>query len=191
MPNFKTLDSLNKPEHEEEHSDDDRQGFFVGGSDHSGQQVLGPSERDVAGAVFSGARRAGAEVLSSEESSQIHDRMSGGAMVGSAWGGTGASLSGGSRQATGQAPTASSQTVSVQITFWENGFSIDRGPLRTFDDPANKEFLRQIQMGRIPDELQRMYPGKQCDVDLVRRPGPYEKPAMMPFSGQGQRLGGN
>lgn len=30
------------------------------------------------------------------------------------------------------------------ITFWRTGFSIDDGPLRKFDDPANKPFLEDV-----------------------------------------------
>ncbi|KAI6234614.1 SEP domain protein [Aphelenchoides fujianensis] len=190
MPNIRTLDSLNAKQSDGEQSDDDRQGFFVGGSDHSGQQVLGPGarDRDVTGDVFNAARRAGAQVLSSEESAAIHDRF--GAGVGHSLGGGSSSGSSGGRTLSGQ-PPADPHTVRIQVTFWENGFSVDRGPLRPFEDAANRSFLTQLQQGRIPDEIQQQHPGKVCDIDLVRRPEPYQKPPMVPFAGTGYRLGGS
>ncbi len=33
------------------------------------------------------------------------------------------------------------------MNMWENGFSIDDGPLRTFTDPENQDFLRNITQG--------------------------------------------
>ena len=41
----------------------------------------------------------------------------------------------------------SRQPVTVQLKFWSNGFSLDEGPLRMFDDPANREFLNSIEKG--------------------------------------------
>lgn len=36
------------------------------------------------------------------------------------------------------------EVVSHNITFWRNGFTIDDGPLRRFDDPANASFMEVI-----------------------------------------------
>lgn len=40
-------------------------------------------------------------------------------------------------------PSAPSPPVEVihNITFWRNGFTVDDGPLRRMDDPANASFL--------------------------------------------------
>lgn len=56
-----------------------------------------------------------------------------------------------SRSFTGTARLLSGETVSSapshpeavthNITFWRNGFTIDDGPLRRLDDPANASFL--------------------------------------------------
>jgi UBX domain-containing protein 1 len=37
--------------------------------------------------------------------------------------------------------------MDVTLTFWKDGFSLDDGPLRDFNDPANKPFLASIQKG--------------------------------------------
>lgn len=36
------------------------------------------------------------------------------------------------------------QVVMHAITFWRNGFTIDDGPLRRFDDPQNAPFMEVI-----------------------------------------------
>lgn len=35
----------------------------------------------------------------------------------------------------------------VILKFWSNGFSVDDGPLRAFDDPANQQFLNSVKRG--------------------------------------------
>lgn len=75
-----TLSSLKRGNEDEGASDDEsRQGFYVGGSDHSGQQVLGPQSGgqrsgSLSDQVFDAARRAGAETLNAEESARVYDR---------------------------------------------------------------------------------------------------------------------
>ena len=35
------------------------------------------------------------------------------------------------------------------MKLWKNGFSVNDGPLRTFDDEENKEFLDSIRKGYV------------------------------------------
>jgi len=35
------------------------------------------------------------------------------------------------------------------MTFWKNGFSIEDGPLMSYDDPANAEILQQLKSGLV------------------------------------------
>ena len=35
----------------------------------------------------------------------------------------------------------------VVLKFWANGFSVDDGPLRAIDDPANEQFLDSVKRG--------------------------------------------
>jgi len=81
--------------------------------------------------------------------------------------------------------------VKVKITFWKNGFQVDDGPIRSFNDPQNKQFLDSVQKGEIPDELMK---GRktELDVDLIdKKTDDFvpPKPKLVPFSGSGQSLG--
>ena len=42
------------------------------------------------------------------------------------------------------------------MIFWKNGFTVDTAAttLRSYDDPANKTFLEDIDKGLVPLELQ-------------------------------------
>lgn len=40
------------------------------------------------------------------------------------------------------------QVVMHTITFWRNGFTVDDGPLRRFDDPENKAFMEVFSKRR-------------------------------------------
>ena len=41
------------------------------------------------------------------------------------------------------------------LKMWQNGFSIDDGELRDYNDPRNRAFLASVMSGRIPEELVR------------------------------------
>lgn len=42
------------------------------------------------------------------------------------------------------APAPPPENVSHNITVWRNGFTVDDGPLRRMDDPANASFLEVV-----------------------------------------------
>ncbi|KHN75542.1 NSFL1 cofactor p47 [Toxocara canis] len=199
---FATLSGLGKSERRSRSpsssggsSDDEkrRQGFYVGGSEHSGQQVLGPSSSSRAGRedliaqVFDAARAHGAETLTPEENARR------GTQNAIKFG------SGGYRLGDSHRPSESVPAVhanddqpeqqEVTLTMWENGFSVDDGPLRQFDDPENRSFLQSIMQGRIPMELVRLYPSRTIDLRMERKSEAYKAPKPKPFSGHGQRLG--
>ena len=57
---------------------------------------------------------------------------------------------------------------------WKDGFSVDGGPLRRYDDPANKQFLDEITQGRLPMELRAL--GTEVNVSMEdRRKDDYEE----------------
>lgn len=63
---------------------------------------------------------------------------------------------------------------------WQNGFSIDDGPLRAYNDQQNKEFLNDVMMGRIPRELVREARGGEVMVNMEdHKDQPYEAPKVM------------
>jgi len=98
---------------------------------------------------------------------------------------------GGQTSATNSGAAAAAQRpeIDIRLLMWENGFSIEDGPLRTFADPANQEFLRTIMSGKVPAELVRGNPGKVVNLRMERRSEPYKAPKSKPFSGTGCRLG--
>ena len=49
---------------------------------------------------------------------------------------------------------------------WANGFSIDDGDLRAYNDPQNREFLTDVMAGRIPRELVREARGGEVHVNM-------------------------
>ncbi|KAL3107080.1 hypothetical protein niasHT_019476 [Heterodera trifolii] len=182
---------------DDENSDEGRQGFFVGGSERSGQEVLGPNRNENVSAdhFFEAIRRAGAERITQEQNealntprqtgggdgqSQVAFRLGGHGMESERIGETSATAGGTSRQ---QAP------VVVRLVFWNNGFTVDDGPLRQFQDPQNREFLQAVMTKRIPAELTMAAPGREIDLRIEKKGTDYEQPKTKAFSGQGNQLG--
>ena len=64
------------------------------------------------------------------------------------------------------------------LKLWKNGFTVDEdGPLRSYDDPQNKEFLASIQKGEAPRELIRKAEGAEVHLDMQdHRDEEYEPP---------------
>lgn len=77
------------------------------------------------------------------------------------------------------------------LHFWEDGFSVDDGPLYRSDDPANAETLRMIRSGSAPLAIMNVERSQEVDVQLEQHPEKYVQPKKKykPFSGGGQRLG--
>lgn len=79
------------------------------------------------------------------------------------------------------------------IKFWRNGFSVDDGPLRSYDDPANEDFLSSIRHGHVPSELYASAQGSgEINLNMEDHKTedyvPVKKP-IKPFAGEGHRLG--
>lgn len=77
------------------------------------------------------------------------------------------------------------------LHIWNDGFSIDDGELRRFDDPQNQAALQMIRQGRAPVHLMNVRPDQRVDVKLHQHNENYRPPPKVyrPFSGQGRRLG--
>ncbi|MCP9265848.1 hypothetical protein DINM_021245 [Dirofilaria immitis] len=201
-------------------NDDEKrqQGFFVGGSEQSGNLVLGPDSthnEDIVSKFFSSARAHGAESLTPEENARFGTRDA----VKFASGSKGYRLGNTIQPSELVESNISSDSVPQEVTLimWENGFTVDGGPLRLYSDLPNHSFLHSIseavtvfielsvitvaeafsvlviiltkQNGmHIPNEIIRQYPGKTIDIRMERRYQPYVVKSK-PFSGQGQRLG--
>ncbi|KAK6111142.1 SEP domain family protein [Brugia pahangi] len=164
-----------------------QQGFYVGGSEQSGNLVLEPDSsrnEDFVSQFFNSARARGAESLTSEEctKSGAHD------IVKLSSGIKGYRLGGAVQQPSELVESNGSTPQDVTLVMWENGFTVDGGPLRLYSDMRNHSFLQTIGEGRVPGEIIRQYPGKIIYLRMERRSEPRVVESK-PFTGEGQRLG--
>ncbi|XP_055402022.1 UBX domain-containing protein 2B isoform X2 [Bubalus kerabau] len=84
------------------------------------------------------------------------------------------------------------QDVQILLKLWSNGFSLDDGELRPYNDPTNAQFLESVKRGEIPLELQRLVHGGHLNLDMEdHQDQEYVKPRLRfkAFSGEGQKLG--
>lgn len=191
--NIATLSSIR------DDSDPGGQAFYAGGSEHSGQQVLGPqkSNRDPNNIVSEMFKQAREHAISEEELNASKkpnkSTFSGiGATLGSATEISRRIFGGPSSSSAHHSDDSSDSDRDTTLKLWHDGFSIDDGPLRSYQDPSNAEFLASIRSGQIPRELSR---GSRSEVHLKMEDhrteeyqAPPKKPAK-PFTGEGQRLG--
>lgn len=195
-PRFATLGSL------ERERDDDEKGYYAGG-EKSGQMIQDPRKHDnpdgrtgggsnsnedesqmggLADAILERARRRGPRT--EEERAEFEGAQTF----------TGAGYRLGEEGAMQARPAiVGRRNVTRVLTFYANGFRVDEGPLRPFDDPANETFLADVNRGVVPKEMEEPGVGDvsitlvdRKDVDYVEK-----RPSMVPFSGGGQRLDGN
>lgn len=52
------------------------------------------------------------------------------------------------------------------LKLWKNGFNVSDGPLRSYEDAKNKEFLASIQRGELPRELINQAEGGEVHLDM-------------------------
>ncbi|KXZ55366.1 hypothetical protein GPECTOR_3g495 [Gonium pectorale] len=184
MANVKSLSDLNGE------GDDDKGKFndYYAGGEKSGQLLRGAPEDeedeeddDRIEALFNRARQAGASAGTSADLPGQQGR---------AFHGQGHTLGGG--PVPSKPPPAEGPRNHV-ITFFNNGiFTVDSGPPRRVDDPANARFIESISKGECPEELDPGKPGAPVTVNLMRKEEPYteaERPTQY-FTGTGRTLGG-
>ncbi|CAK7241252.1 MAG: protein phosphatase regulator [Sporothrix thermara] len=77
------------------------------------------------------------------------------------------------------------------LHIWQDGFSIDDGPLRRYDDPSNAADLQMIRQGRAPLHLMNVPFGQAVDIKLHEHQERWHQLPRVyrPFSGEGRRLG--
>lgn len=167
-------------------SEDEGQAFYAGGSETSGQQILGPSKKkegaDFVKHMFKKAKEHGAEA--------VDPNAPGGSQIGSASSRSAAFVGAGFKL--GSSDADSSEVVQGPSTkkdekprefvlkMWQNGFSIDDGPLRAYNDQQNREFLNDVMTGRIPRELIREARGGEVMVNMEdHKDKPFEAPKVV------------
>ncbi|XP_065073981.1 NSFL1 cofactor p47 [Ochlerotatus camptorhynchus] len=189
--NFATLASLNDSSSDDE--EEQGQAFYAGGSERSGQQVLGPPKKnpikDYVSEIFRSAQQNNLETFEGEASPSSSSSL---------YAGTGYRLgqTDNDHQAIPERQRASGRDTDhnhevVTLTLWRQGFSINDGELRRYEDAANKEFFESIMRGEIPAELRSKGPTMiHLDLkdnrheDYVKRSAPFKA-----FAGSGQSLG--
>ena len=45
--------------------------------------------------------------------------------------------------------------MEVKLTLYANGFTVDDGEFRDYNEPQNKEFMEEVKKGYVPKELQQ------------------------------------
>uniref|UniRef100_A0A8I6GA62 NSFL1 cofactor p47 n=4 Tax=Rattus norvegicus TaxID=10116 RepID=A0A8I6GA62_RAT len=168
--------------------------FYAGGSERSGQQIVGPprkkSPNELVDDLFKGAKEHGAVAVervtkSPGETSKPRPFAGGGYRLGAAPEEESAYVAGERRRHSGQ-------DVHVVLKLWKTGFSLDNGDLRSYQDPSNAQFLESIRRGEVPAELRRLAHGGQVNLDMEdHRDEDFVKPkgAFKAFTGEGQKLG--
>ncbi|EFX87766.1 hypothetical protein DAPPUDRAFT_42769 [Daphnia pulex] len=173
-------------------SDEEGQAFYVGGSERSGQQVIGPPRNkgkpsgDLIGDMFKSAREHGAEVLEKGASTSTKGNQT--------FKGTGYRLGQSEEDTQGIIPGARQpeQPRTVVLKLWKTGFSLDEGPVRDYQNPANKDFLEYIKRGEVPMELIRESRGREVHLQMEdHRTEEFisKKMRFQAFGGEGQVLG--
>uniref|UniRef100_A0A8D2HYC2 NSFL1 cofactor p47 n=1 Tax=Urocitellus parryii TaxID=9999 RepID=A0A8D2HYC2_UROPR len=148
---------------DEEEEEEEGQRFYAGGSERSGQQIVGPprkrSPNELVDDLFKGAKEHGAVAV---------------------------------ERVTKSPGETSKPRVHVVLKLWKSGFSLDNGELRSYQDPANAQFLESIRRGEVPAELRRLAHGGQVNLDMEdHRDEDFVKPkgTFKAFTGEGQKLG--
>uniref|UniRef100_A0A8C5L2U9 NSFL1 cofactor p47 n=1 Tax=Jaculus jaculus TaxID=51337 RepID=A0A8C5L2U9_JACJA len=148
---------------DEDEEEEEGQRFYAGGSERSGQQIVGPprkkSPNELVDDLFKGAKEHGAVAV---------------------------------ERVTKSPGESSKPRVHIVLKLWKSGFSLDNGELRSYQDPANAQFLESIRRGEVPAELRRLAHGGQVNLDMEdHRDEDYVKPkgAFKAFTGEGQKLG--
>ncbi|CAF1366657.1 unnamed protein product [Rotaria sp. Silwood1] len=186
--------NINTFNNDDNFSDDEGQAFYAGGSEHSGQQIIGPpkskdNNKKVTN-VFEAARKQGAtEVHDDDYTSSSHKKTE------KPFAGVGYSLGDdhtpSRTQEQSSSAATSNQVEDMPIRFYSNGFTVGDGELRKIED--NQEFMDYIKRGEVPPELRNLNKGgRQVQVRLKdHRDEEYKHvaPKFKPFGGSGNTVG--
>jgi len=165
-------------------TEDEKRNQFYAGGEKSGIAVLDPSKQNrdqIVDQVFESAQKHGAvsktDVPAAEKAKFV---------------GTGYTLGSGENSKVVAPPPKPPGLKTVILTFWTDCFTVDDGPPRKFQDPANAAFLNDVHKGVVPRELEAMAKGADLNIELLKKAEEYKpppKPKVVAFSGHGQSLG--
>lgn len=192
--NVATLSSLNSSSEEEE--DTKGQAFYAGGSQTSGQQVLGPPRKknpikDYVQEVFKKAQSGQLDQFDPSDApggstaNQARSFVGAGYRLGQTDDDHQMIQSGSS----GAKKPDECDTVTVKV--YIQGFTVDDGELRPYEDPRNREFFESITRNEIPAELRKQ--GRSMVhvnvEDHLHETYVKQTPKFKAFTGSGQTLG--
>lgn len=174
---MKTLNDLGRDDGSDDDNDDRKtQDKYAGGAS-SGILVRGQKEVD---GMFEKAKQ---NILTREDYDNEKKKK-----AKEAFRGTGNTLGDGVRGSEAVSQAEDTEEKMVDITFYQNGFVVNDGPLRAMDDPANKAFLEDINRGVVPRELGNRSLSITLHDNRNQKYTPPE-PKKVPFMGAGNRLG--
>lgn len=190
--NIFSLNDMNGSDEDGDESDEEKgEAFYAGGSSTSGQQILGPKKKNPESIIkdlFQKAKEHGAQEVDMSEEAGGSRKGAGAAPVGTGY-----------RLGTGNEPSEvipggskGKETKTSILKLWKNGFNINDGQLRSYEDDKNKEFLASIQRGELPRELVTQAQGGVVQVDMQdHREEEFIAPkqAYKLYSTEGQKLG--
>jgi len=83
------------------------------------------------------------------------------------------------------------ETAIRHLTFWRDGFQVEDGELRRYDDPAQAQVLSDINAGHAPPSILNVRPGQHVELRVAKRTQEdYVPPkGTKTFAGSGHRLG--
>ncbi|XP_033227755.1 NSFL1 cofactor p47-like isoform X3 [Belonocnema kinseyi] len=183
-PRIATIKDLQKKDSSSD--EEEGQAFYAGGSETSGQQILGPGKKkDLITEMFKSCQE---QSLSLENETAVEPRPSTFSGIGYKLGQT----SNDAEVVTGLSSGQQANSGIITLKLWRNGFTINDGELRTYDDSKNKEFLSAIKRGEVPIEIQQEIQGAEIRMDMEdHRSEEYipSKVRLSAFSGKGHILG--
>ncbi|KAL2732026.1 NSFL1 cofactor p47 [Vespula squamosa] len=183
-PKFGTISDLQNRDSSSE--EEEGQAFYAGGSEHSGQQVLGPGKKnDIISDMFKSCQ---------EQSISIEPRTSGQQRP-NTFSGTGYKLgqtNSDTEVVSGAQTNQQSNTGLITLKLWRDGFTINDREIRPYSDPENREFLAAIKRGEIPAEIRQEVQDAELRLDMEdHRHEEYVPPKtkVKAFTGKGHMLG--
>ncbi|KAK2581990.1 hypothetical protein KPH14_002426 [Odynerus spinipes] len=183
-PRFGTINDIQNRDSSSE--EEEGQAFYAGGSEHSGQQVLGPGKKnDIISDMFKSCQ---------EQSVSIEPRT-GGQQRPNTFSGTGYKLgqtNSDSEVISGAQSNQQSNTGLITLKLWRDGFTINDREIRPYSDPENREFLAAIKRGEIPAEIRQEVQDAELRLDMEdHRHEEYVPPKtkVKAFTGKGHMLG--
>jgi len=192
-PNRSKFASIHDYKEPDNNDEDEGQRFYAGG-EKSGELIVGPPKdnKAIASSLFQEAKKHGAQPVDASareahsSKKQKKTFQSGGYKLGDS-----------STSASEYVPQqnqndSNPEPMSVILKLWSNGFTVDDGDMRDYQDPENEDFLNSVKSGQIPRELLQKSRGGQVHVDMEdHRNEEYKAPKkkVIPFSGQGHMLG--